>query len=449
MTDHSFQLSREEQAIGDIGRTDVRPGVAAFLTVVFIAAISIAPAIQNIVEFRQYQRGERTTRLPPCDEIVLRVPEAVAVYRESSGNVFARVLKANRFLLKEMNTYERTLEDSSWLTAAVLPRSQQVLSGRLGVGNEKAYVGREGWLFYRPDVDYATGRGFLEPRQMRKRAASRGEWANPLQPDPVQAIVTFHQQLEKRGIRLVLLPTPLKPSVHPDKLSAAYPDRLRPVQNISYGEFLRQMRRNGVLVFDPSGWLAGSGNPASPARYLATDTHWRPETVDEVAAALADRIAGAGVLPLKESANYARKKTEVESLGDIATMLRLPDDQRLFPAETVEILQVLNPDLTPWEPDPSSDVLVLGDSFSNIYSLESLGWGRGAGLAEQLSFHLQRPVDRIVRNDEGAFATRETLARDLAEGRDRLAGKKVVIWQFAMRELSQGDWKLIPMAQPK
>jgi len=38
-----------------------------------------------------------------------------------------------------------------------------------------------------------------------------------------------------------------------------------------------------------------------------------------------------------------------------------------------------------------------------------------------VSVALRRPVDRIVQNDEGAFATRARLARDLAGGTDRLA----------------------------
>jgi alginate O-acetyltransferase complex protein AlgJ len=37
------------------------------------------------------------------------------------------------------------------------------------------------------------------------------------------------------------------------------------------------------------------------------------------------------------------------------------------------------------------------------------------------------------------------LNRDLARGRDRLAGKKLVVWEFAARELAFGDWKMIEM----
>jgi len=39
------------------------------------------------------------------------------------------------------------------------------------------------------------------------------------------------------------------------------------------------------------------------------------------------------------------------------------------------------------------------------------------------------------------------LVRDLAQGRDRLAGKKVLIWEFAMRELAVGDWKILPLPE--
>jgi hypothetical protein len=37
------------------------------------------------------------------------------------------------------------------------------------------------------------------------------------------------------------------------------------------------------------------------------------------------------------------------------------------------------------------------------------------------------------------------LSNELARGRDRLAGKKLVIWEFAARELSFGNWKLLDL----
>ncbi|MEO6603920.1 MAG: hypothetical protein ABIQ16_28815 [Polyangiaceae bacterium] len=100
------------------------------------------------------------------------------------------------------------------------------------------------------------------------------------------------------------------------------------------------------------------------------------------------------------------------------------------------------------ESDEKAEVLLLGDSFSNIFSLEGMGWGSAAGLGPQLALALQRPVDVIAQNDAGAFATRRTLARELAGDADRLQGKRVVIWEFASRELSAGDWKQIDWSHP-
>jgi alginate O-acetyltransferase complex protein AlgJ len=121
-------------------------------------------------------------------------------------------------------------------------------------------------------------------------------------------------------------------------------------------------------------------------------------------------------------------------------MLDLPGGQTLYPTESVWLRRVLESDSQPWRPSRSADVLVLGDSFSNIFSLASMGWGDAAGLVEQVSYLLRRPVDRLVQNDQGAFATRSMLRQP---GVDRLAGKRVVIYEFATRELAFGDWQIL------
>ena len=58
-----------------------------------------------------------------------------------------------------------------------------------------------------------------------------------------------------------------------------------------------------------------------------------------------------------------------------------------------------------------------------------------------------RPVDRIVQNAGGAWATRDQLARELARGSDRLAQKRLVIFQFAERELASGDWRPVELSR--
>jgi alginate O-acetyltransferase complex protein AlgJ len=55
------------------------------------------------------------------------------------------------------------------------------------------------------------------------------------------------------------------------------------------------------------------------------------------------------------------------------------------------------------------------------------------------------PVDVICRNDDGSHATREMLVQELRRGRDRLEGKRLVVWEFAARELASGDWKVLQL----
>jgi len=148
------------------------------------------------------------------------------------------------------------------------------------------------------------------------------------------------------------------------------------------------------------------------------------------------------------SVGYTREQVTIGNQGDIAAMLQLPRDQTLYPQETVSTMSVLTPDGEPWRASSTADILVLGDSFSNIYSMAALGWGEAAGFVEQLSHALQRPVDVILRNDNGAFSTRKILSEELARGRDRLNGKRIVVYQFATRELSVGDWKLLDLESP-
>jgi hypothetical protein len=131
--------------------------------------------------------------------------------------------------------------------------------------------------------------------------------------------------------------------------------------------------------------------------------------------------------------------------GDILRMLKLPAGQKAYDLQEVETKQVLVGNAL-WRPNKEARVLLLGDSFCNIFSLESMGWGESAGFAEQLSRALGgQPLDCILRNSDGSFATREFLSRELARGRDRLVGKKVVVWEFAVRELAFGNWKLLDM----
>lgn len=429
----SDKLTREELAALEVGHTTVTRSLSVGMVCCFLLLIVSVPLIQTVVNLQSSGSESLVSSLRSLAGMNTGHPMQS---RDSSS-----LWQKNNRLLSRMDIFEQQLEKTSFLRSLLLAPGQRLLLG-LGYGNEKVYPGRENWLFYRPDMDYLMGPPFLDSARLLQRQAGGKVWEQTVQPDPVPAIVSFKQQLAKRNIKLILMPTPIKASLHPDKFTRGswHP----PLQNRSWPDFLAAMDQAGVLVFDPAPVLQQLQSRKNAPVYLQTDTHWRPEAMEAAAARLAAVIRQA-IPSIGGNAGYVRTEIRLENRGDIDNMLRLPEHWEMYAGEPVILHPVLTRSDELWQPAPDAEILLLGDSFSNIYSLAGMGWGEGAGLGEQLSYFLDQPVDVLLQNDAGAFATRELLARELARGRDRLAGKKVVIWQFANRELSSGDWKKLTM----
>lgn len=412
------KVSREQEAELALKNSAFAAGSRWLLIVLFLLTILSVPAIQFAFETKT-PRSE--TRLGTFN-LYKAYPAWKKIRAVHGPHDLWQLLPRGA----ELKAAEKELETESVVSEWLLPRVQLALV-KLGAGNEQVYLGRDGWLFYRADVDYVTGQPFLEPKVLSHRAHSAG-----VQPDPIKAIVDFRDQLAARGIDLIAIPIPVKPGVEARQLSVR-PRQSGVLQNASFAEFKGRLEKAGVRVFDAGASLAASDR----SLYLETDTHWRPETMELVAENLASFIKSQ---PQAVSALELTDQT-ISGIGDIARMLKLPAEHNLYRMERVTIHEV-----TSWRPSKDADTLLLGDSFSNIFSLAALGWGEEAGFAEHLSHALGgHPLDCILRNSDAAFATREILSRELARGRDRLAGKKLVIWEFAARELAFGDWKMIDM----
>ncbi len=438
-------LDREEIAKREIGRTEISRGMCLMLTGLFLTVITIVPLVQQTKEWLSSPK-----EWPQALSIFGAVPQAYNAFIESEETgLQSRIFSANGVVLRAIGSYETELEDRSFLAEYFIPRMQAVTLRWAGLGNEQAYPGRDGWLFYRPDVDYLTGPAFLNPAFQKRRALSGdASVGSAVQPDPVLAITDFKKQLEARNIHLVLMPVPVKGVVEPERFSGRYDSGSRAaVQNPSYDDFLNRIQEAGVEVVDVTDALIQNKEKTGRSQFLKTDTHWTPEGMELAAALLAEKIKSLNGITPEPASELVRGQETVAGKGDIAAMLKLPADNMLYPAQTVQIQPVKQDDGSPWQADPAAEVLVLGDSFANLYSLDAMGWGAASGFVEQLSFLLQQPVDAILRNDAGAYATRELLSTQLAQGRDRLAGKKVVVWEFAMRELAAGDWKIFPLPE--
>jgi len=445
---HHKHHSREEIAKIEIGHTDSTPAINGFLTLFFLAVITVVPLLQTGREFMAIRAGTESGRKLPqsLDVFSFLLPnraELRSLVKDDAG-LLAAGSRVNARILRDIETYETNLKERDELVKWLVPRMQIPVTAWLKGGNEDAYCGRDGWLFFRRDIDSLTGRGFLAPEVLARRAAGGSEIKAPPQPDPIKAIVDFRDQLARRGIALIVMPAPVKPTIHPERHSARYEGRHEAVQNPSFQAFIERLAQEQIACFDPAPLLV-QAKAAAPgqALYLKTDTHWTPAGMELAATALADLARQTVPLP-PATERFSATAKDVMNLGDVALMLKFPTEWGVFEPETVIVRQVTDGG-QPWRPDEGAGILFLGDSFANIFSLAPMGWGAGAGLAEHLSLALGLPVDAITRNDAGSFATREMLANQLQRGNDRLDGKKLVIWEFASRELAFGDWKLIPM----
>ena len=437
--------TREEQAATELGTTEITPGVARALVVAFAVTLITVPLLQWAGELRAYSAKERNTPWPSATDILTAPSVALHGWSQAQGNIGHKTLAANAELLSEIRRFETSLEDDSIVTNNLLGPTRNWLARIAGWGTEEAWIGRDGWLFYRPDLGYSIGPGFLDPKVLARRQRGGLEFSARRHPDPRPAILDFARQLELRNIQLVLVPTPTKAMVHPERFGGQ--DNTGPLHNRSWPEFVDTLNAANITVFDPLPVLLERRRRDHTDQFLATDTHWRPEAMEAVAEALAVALGQLNSLPNSPTRpTWVRQPREVTGQGELLKMMRLGPDSKLFEPETVTIQQVLSSDLQHWQPDPTAPVLVLGDSYTNIYSYNAMGFGQSAGFAEQLAWHLQRPVDSLARNADGAHATRRQLARETR----RLENTRILVWQFAVRELTSGDWPLIPLpAKPR
>ena len=425
---------REAEARDEIGLTEVARPVSRFLTGLFLLTILLVPSLE-------VARDMRKSASPWSD--LARAPA-----RAWQAGKLRGPLEGNRLLLGDMTAFEDALNERSLVAERARADFQWILTRHLKAGNEQVVVGRQGWLYFRPALDYVMGRGFLDSNGSKNEAGGKGGSETGSEANPLDALADFAAQLSGRGIALVVVPIPVKASIHSEGLTRDLEGNPT-VENPSFTAFLERLADLEIPAYSPREILVAARraktSPSWP-QFLKTDSHWTPQGMEHVASGLAEYLVQHVPLPERDALALSRREEWVEGRGDLAALLRLPLRSPLYRPEPVLTRQVMDASGAPLRPDPNADVLVLGDSFTNIYSQPELGWGESAGFAEQLSYFLRRPVDKVAINAGGPKAAREALASAYASGRDRLAGKRVVIYAFSARELSSGDWRLVDLA---
>jgi alginate O-acetyltransferase complex protein AlgJ len=287
-----------------------------------------------------------------------------------------------------------------------------ILNERLESAQASSVEGVDGWRFLPAEIKHLlAGDPSKDPKK------------------PLEAIVDFNEQLKRVGIRLIVVPVPAKVTIHPEFLD----ERLKGA-GISPPEaaFYEGLRAKGVEVVDLTQEFAGA--KSNGPLYCARDTHWNGRAITVAAQELAEMLKDA--VPRKLALDAREEPVEIQ--GDLGGA-----------KETVTLRFVTPQGQTSRiEADRASPILVLGDSHVLVFHDGGDMHAAGAGLPDQLAFELGAPVDVLGVRGSGATPARVSLARRARANPNYLAEKKVIIWCFGARELTQADaWKIVPLAK--
>ncbi|HEY5769431.1 MAG TPA: hypothetical protein VIS71_06255 [Terrimicrobium sp.] len=300
------------------------------------------------------------------------------------------------------------------LTSSLALETDAILKERLESTQSAAIEGAEGWRFLPAEIKHLlAGDPSADPKK------------------PLEAIVDLSEQLKHLGVRLIVVPVPAKATVHPEFLDP----RLRGESVVApEAGFYESLRGKGVEVLDLTAEFANA--KAKGPVYCARDTHWNGNAIALAARKLHEMVQG--VIP--KTLTLDAKEEPVEIQGDLGG-----DKEKL-------VLRFVRPQGQAGrvEPDRASPILMLGDSHLLVFHDGGDMHAAGAGLPDQLAFELRAPVDVLAVRGSGATSARISLARRARANSDYLAGKKVIIWCFGARELTQADaWKLVPLLKPQ
>jgi alginate O-acetyltransferase complex protein AlgJ len=306
-----------------------------------------------------------------------------------------------------------------------------------GAGESQVIEGKDGWLFFLPELRHLAAGTFWGEQAAGVSKASRPEWA-----DPLPIIVEFSEQVKQAGGELIFVPVPPKAVIYPDKLPDGAPVDLSKRSDDSHAEFMGLLRSKGVNVVDLAPlFLAhrkAQGDGEAELLFCRTDTHWSPRGC-EVAASAIFQAAKPHLPPPEPSQKFTAALEQLTFTGDLARM-KSGDKAgtETLPGKVVIDATTKNAPVD----DRESPLLLVGDSHLLVFHVGGDMHASGAGVAAHLAQEYGRAADVVGVRGSGASPSRISLLR---RG-DKLAGKKVVVWLLTSREFTETQgWRPVPV----
>ena len=288
--------------------------------------------------------------------------------------------------------------------------------------------GKEGWLFFAPELRHLSVGRFWGDAAKRVSRASSPEFA-----DPLPAILDFKAQLDKAGIKLIFVPIPAKATIYPEMISEHGNSTGR--GDTYHQKFYDILRDHGVNVLDLTPlFLKNRFTDAGPV-YCKQDTHWSGQGCVLAAGAIAKALGTPSWVKAIPKRNIETETRTAEIAGDLWREL---GDQNLQ-KEQLRLTYIKEGIGTSWRASP---VVLLGDSHSLVFHAGTDMHAQGAGLPDHLAHQLGFPVDVVAVRGSGATPSRLNLYRR----RDNMKGKRVVVWCLSVREFTEGQgWRPVPI----
>jgi alginate O-acetyltransferase complex protein AlgJ len=295
----------------------------------------------------------------------------------------------------------------------------------------KALAGEGGFLFYKNGLEYVAG-GDLEKQRKGK--------------NPLPIIVEFKRELDAQGVDFLFVPVPDKLEIYPEKLDPDFKALSGQVVNPSVRKLLVSLAKEGVEVVDllPEFLRARKSSSAGSEQFLYQhqDTHWNDRGLRLAADMLSARVKKYPWYAelAKHKRVFEQRDTSFTRFGDLQS--RLPEaEQKNYAPENLLAHQIIGPDKQPYDDDPDSPVVLLGDSFTGVYELTD---AEHAGVSAHVARGVSYPLDLVMSYGGGPNVRQKLLRR----GEASLGTKKLVIWMMTARDLYNywEDWE--PLKKP-
>ena len=330
---------------------------------------------------------------------------------------------------EELAAFEATLARESATNIRARRLVSEVLLP-LGQSSGDVIVGRGGFLFYRNDIRLASSPGYAPQPEMKPHSALERSFVT---------IAHLDAELKARGIHLIVAPIPPGPTIYPDRVWRGYPRSAGPAWPAPVPAWIARLRAAGVDAIDLAPGLFAAREKGEV--WFPQDTHWSSLGFDTALSEIADHARPH--LPARPPLGYRRDWSPEPPLGAIFTLTHLPSRWSRWPGAhaTRPGFRLYEGDQPAPPGDDEASVLLVGDSYLDLFPQDNATRGPGAALA----YHLGQPVQLRAKNG----ATPLDVLRDLAAHPERLRGKKVVVWLFAGRFLLPENgvafWWLTPL----